>query len=93
MEDTVAFAQKNGYVQTLMAEKDGCGTSTPQLYRPRFCRKDASLTHPGTAADMIKMAMIRVQVALKKSNFKGRMIMQVHDELVFGRHCGKKRKI
>jgi DNA polymerase-1 len=32
---------------------------------------------------MIKMAMIRVQAALKKTNFKSRMIMQVHDELVF----------
>ena len=37
----------------------------------------------GTAADMIKMAMVKVQAALKKTNLKSKMILQVHDELVF----------
>ena len=37
----------------------------------------------GTAADMIKMAMIKIHAAMKKENMKSNMIMQVHDELVF----------
>jgi len=37
----------------------------------------------GTAADMIKLAMIRIHHAIKKANLKSRMILQVHDELVF----------
>jgi DNA polymerase-1 len=37
----------------------------------------------GTAADMIKMAMVKVQEAMKKHKFKSRMLLQVHDELVF----------
>ena len=40
----------------------------------------------GTAADMIKMAMIKVQNALKAGNYKTKMILQVHDELVFDLH-------
>jgi len=40
----------------------------------------------GTAADMIKLAMIKVHAAFKRHNFKSKMLLQVHDELVFDAH-------
>ena len=40
----------------------------------------------GTAADMIKLAMIKLQSEFKRQNFKSKMILQVHDELVFDAH-------
>ncbi len=85
MEDTVSFAQKNGYVQTLMGRKRWLRDINSSNFTVRGFAERNAINSPiqGTAADMIKMAMIRVQAALKKSNFKSRMIMQVHDELVF----------
>jgi DNA polymerase-1 len=85
MEDTVAFAQKNGYVQTLMGRKRWLRDINSSNFTVRGFAERNAINSPiqGTAADMIKMAMIRVQAALKKTNFKSRMIMQVHDELVF----------
>ena len=85
MEDTVAFAQKNGYVQTLMGRKRWLRDINSSNFTVRGFAERNAINSPiqGTAADMIKMAMIRVQAALKKTNFRSRMIMQVHDELVF----------
>jgi len=85
MEDTVSFAQKNGYVQTLMGRKRWLRDINSSNFTVRGFAERNAINSPiqGTAADMIKMAMIRVQAALKKTNLKSRMIMQVHDELVF----------
>jgi DNA polymerase-1 len=85
MEDTISFAQKNGYVETLMGRKRWLRDINSSNFTVRGFAERNAINSPiqGTAADMIKMAMIRVQAALKKSNFKSRMIMQVHDELVF----------
>ncbi len=85
MEDTVDFAQKNGYVQTLMGRKRWLRDINSSNFTVRGFAERNAINSPiqGTAADMIKMAMIRVQAALKKTNLKSRMIMQVHDELVF----------
>jgi DNA polymerase I len=85
MEDTISFAQKNGYVETLMGRKRWLRDINSSNFTVRGFAERNAINSPiqGTAADMIKMAMIRVQEALKKSGFKSRMIMQVHDELVF----------
>ena len=85
MEDTVTFAQKNGYVQTLMGRKRWLRDINSSNFTVRGFAERNAINSPiqGTAADMIKMAMIRVQAAMKKTKFKSRMIMQVHDELVF----------
>jgi DNA polymerase I len=85
MEDTVNFAREKGYVETLMGRKRWLRDINSSNFTVRGFAERNAINSPiqGTAADMIKMAMIRVQAALKKSNFKSRMIMQVHDELVF----------
>ncbi|MGL6267275.1 MAG: DNA polymerase, partial [Chitinophagaceae bacterium] len=85
MEDTVNFAREKGYVETLMGRKRWLRDINSSNFTVRGFAERNAINSPiqGTAADMIKMAMIRVQAALKKSKFESRMIMQVHDELVF----------
>jgi DNA polymerase-1 len=85
MEDTVNFAREKGYVETLMGRKRWLRDINSSNFTVRGFAERNAINSPiqGTAADMIKMAMIRVQAALKKNKFKSRMIMQVHDELVF----------
>ena len=85
METTKQNAQQNGYVETLMGRR---------LYLPNINARNGQLRQyaertainapmQGTAADIIKVAMIQVQNWLDKSNINIKMIMQVHDELVF----------
>jgi len=85
MEDTVNFAREKGYVETLMGRKRWLRDINSSNFTVRGFAERNAINSPiqGTAADMIKMAMIRIQAALKNNNFKSRMIMQVHDELVF----------
>jgi DNA polymerase-1 len=85
MEDTVNFAREKGYVETLMGRKRWLRDINSSNFTVRGFAERNAINSPiqGTAADMIKMAMIQVQAALKKTNLKSRMIMQVHDELVF----------
>jgi DNA polymerase-1 len=85
MTNTVEFAQKNGYVETLMGRKRWLRDINSANFTVRGFAERNAINSPiqGTAADMIKMAMIRVQEAMKKQGFKSRMILQVHDELVF----------
>ena len=85
MDDTVEFARKNGYVKTLLGRKR---TLRDINSRNAFIRTNAeriAINTPiqGSAADMIKIAMINIHKALKEGNFKTKMILQVHDELVF----------
>jgi DNA polymerase-1 len=85
MEDTINFAKEKGYVETLMGRKRWLRDINSSNFTVRGFAERNAINSPiqGTAADMIKMAMISIQATLKKTNFKSRMIMQVHDELVF----------
>ena len=85
MDETVQFARDNGYVQTLMGRKRWLKDINSANFTVRGFAERNAINSPiqGTAADMIKMAMIKVQHSLKKGNFKSKMILQVHDELVF----------
>jgi DNA polymerase-1 len=85
MDETVQFARDNGYVQTLMGRKRWLKDINSANFTVRGFAERNAINSPiqGTAADMIKMAMIKVQQSLKKGNFKSKMILQVHDELVF----------
>ncbi len=85
MEDTVAFARENGYVQTMMGRKRELRdiNSKNGLIRSNSERVAINTPVQGTAADMIKLAMIKVQEQLLKKKLKTKMILQVHDELVF----------
>lgn len=85
MEDTVNFARKHGYVQTLMGRKRWLRDINSSNFTVRGFAERNAINSPiqGTAADMIKLAMIKVHAALAASNLKSRMILQVHDELLF----------
>lgn len=85
MDDQIAFAQKNGYVQTLWKRKRWLRDihSANLTVRGYAERNAINMPIQGTAADMIKLAMIRIHRTIRESGLKARMILQVHDELVF----------
>jgi DNA polymerase-1 len=85
MDDTINFAREHGYVQTLMGRKRWLRDINSSNFTVRGFAERNAINSPiqGTAADMIKLAMIKVHAAMKKEGFKSRMILQVHDELVF----------
>jgi DNA polymerase-1 len=85
MEDTVEFAKAQGYVQTLMGRKRWLRDINSSNFTVRGFAERNAINSPiqGTAADMIKLAMIRIHLRMKKEAMASRMIMQVHDELVF----------
>ena len=85
MEETVNFAKEKGYVQTLMGRKRWLRDINSANFTVRGFAERNAINSPiqGTAADMIKMAMVKIHGEMKKKVFRSRMIMQVHDELVF----------
>jgi len=85
MEDTINFARDKGYVQTLMGRKRWLKDINSANFTVRGFAERNAINSPiqGTAADMIKMAMVKVQYAIQKEGLRSRMILQVHDELVF----------
>jgi DNA polymerase-1 len=85
MDDTINFAREKGYVETLMGRKRWLRDINSANFTVRGFAERNAINSPiqGTAADMIKMAMVKVQDAMKKGKYRSRMILQVHDELVF----------
>ena len=85
MEDTVAFARQHGYVKTLLGRRRYLRDIDS---RNSFARSNAeriAINTPiqGSAADLIKVAMINIHKTLNDKKLKTKMILQVHDELVF----------
>ncbi len=85
MDDTINFARENGYVETLMGRKRWLRDINSANFTVRGFAERNAINSPiqGTAADMIKLAMQKVQAAMKKVKMQSKMILQVHDELVF----------
>lgn len=85
MDDTINFAREKGYVQTLMGRKRWLRDINSTNFTVRGFAERNAINSPiqGSAADMIKLAMIKLDVELKARQFKSKMILQVHDELVF----------
>lgn len=85
MEETKAFAHEHGFVKTLF----GRHIHLPSINEKNPMRKNfgerAAINAPiqGTAADIIKRAMIKMPDALENANLKAQMLLQVHDELIF----------
>jgi DNA polymerase-1 len=88
MDDTIQFARENGYVQTLMGRKRWLRDINSGNFTVRGFAERNAINSPiqGTAADMIKLAMIKIHDNFKKNKFKSKMLLQVHDELVFDAH-------
>lgn len=85
MNDTIAFARENGYVETLLKRRRYLRDINSQNATVRGFAERNGINAPiqGSAADMIKLAMIQIQKDIWEKRLKGRMTMQVHDELVF----------
>lgn len=85
MDNMINFCREHGYVQTLMGRKRWLKDINSANFTVRGYAERNAINSPiqGTAADMIKMAMIKIHDAMKKENLRSKMIMQVHDELVF----------
>jgi DNA polymerase-1 len=85
MDDMINFARENGYVQTLMGRKRWLRDINSANFTVRGFAERNAINSPiqGTAADMIKLAMVKVYNEFRKRKFKSKMILQVHDELVF----------
>jgi DNA polymerase I len=85
MESTKKFAHDNGYVETIFGRR----CNFPRINSPnpseRAFLERAAINAPiqGSAADIIRRAMIRMMPALHEANLKSRMLLQVHDELIF----------
>ncbi len=86
MQKEMEFVNTHGYVETTFGRKRYLSTelASPNYQIREFALR-AAINQPlqGTAADLIKMAMIEVDKLLKGGNYKTKMIMQVHDELIF----------
>jgi DNA polymerase I len=84
IERTKALAAEKGYVETLLGRRRYFPNLKEQRGPERGRLEREAINHPiqGTAADIIKLAMIQLQAELEKRRLKARMLLQVHDELV-----------
>ncbi|PWG82527.1 DNA polymerase I [Pararcticibacter amylolyticus] len=85
MNDTMNFARENGYVQTLMGRRRYLRDINSANATVRGFAERNAINAPiqGSAADLIKIAMINIHNDLREQNLLSKMTMQVHDELVF----------
>ncbi len=85
MADTMNFARENGYVETIMGRRRYLRdiNSANQTVRGFAERNAINAPIQGSAADLIKIAMIQIHQDIKDNNLQSKMTMQVHDELVF----------
>lgn len=85
LDELISFADKHGYSQTLWRRKRPIPELASNELMVREKGKRLAMNSPiqGSAADIIKMAMIACQNAVKNKNLKSRLILQVHDELLF----------
>ncbi|MGM0566506.1 MAG: DNA polymerase I [Bacteroidota bacterium] len=85
MDESINFAKEHGYVETLMKRRRYLRDihSGNSVVRGVAERNAINAPIQGSSADMIKIAMIRIYEALKQQKLKTKMILQVHDELVF----------
>jgi len=88
MDSTVEFARKNGYVETLLGRRRHLRDINSQNGMNRSMAERMAVNTPiqGTAADMIKVAMVNIWKAMREHKLRSSMILQVHDELVFDVH-------
>lgn len=88
MDQTIAFAREHGYVETILGRRRYLSDirSANSVVRAYAERNAINAPIQGSSADMIKIAMIRIFNEMQKRNMKSKMILQVHDELVFDAH-------
>ncbi len=95
MDSTIESARKNGYVETLLHRRRYLRDINAGNWTIRGFAERNAINAPiqGTAADMIKLAMINIHRAFKKHKLQSKMILQVHDELLFDVYMPEKEEI
>ncbi len=85
MEETPEIAKEQGYVSSIYGRRRYLPSINDRNYnvRSRAEREAINMPIQGTSSDIVKIAMLKVDAALKRENLKTQMIMQVHDELLF----------
>src|SRR5580658_1629973 len=88
MDSTINFAREHGYVETLMGRKRWLKDINSANFTIRGFAERNAINSPiqGSAADMIKLAMIKVHQEFRQQKLRSKMLLQVHDELVFDAH-------
>ena len=83
--DSIDFAKENGYVETLLGRRRYLPDITSKNFTVRSLAERNAVNAPiqGTSADIIKLAMIGVDKRITEAGLKSRMVLQIHDELVF----------
>ena len=95
MEDTIKNGTKNGYVSTLWNRRRNMSELQSSNFMQRAAGERAAMNMPiqGTAADIIKLAMIKVHRALQEGGYRSRLILQVHDELLIEAYKEEKEAV
>jgi DNA polymerase-1 len=95
INDQIQFARENGYVQTILGRRRYLKDINSQnaIVRGGAERNAVNAPIQGSAADIIKIAMINIHEKLTLGNWKSKMLLQVHDELVFDVHHSELEKI
>ena len=95
MQEQIEFARENGYVQTVLGRRRYLKDINSQNAMVRGGAERNAVNAPiqGSAADIIKIAMINIHKKLTSENWKSKMLLQVHDELVFDVHNSELDKI
>ena len=85
IDDSISFARENGYVETLFGRRRYLPDISARNATVRALAERNAVNAPiqGTSADIIKLAMIRVAEKLKEEGLRSRMVLQIHDELLF----------
>ena len=88
MDETIAFARENGFVETITGRRRYLRDIDSRNAATRKAAERNAINAPiqGSAADMIKIAMVTIHRELNEKKFKTKMLLQVHDELVFDLH-------
>ena len=84
MDKSIEFAKQNGFAETMFKRKRKINELSSNNYMVRQFGERAAMNTPvqGTAADIMKIAMIKVYNELKKMNLKSKIVLQVHDEMM-----------
>lgn len=95
MDDTIAFAQKRGYVETVTGRRRYIRDINSSNSTVRGAAERTAINAPiqGTAADMIKLAMVNIHRELTRRKLKTKMLLQVHDELVFDLYKSEEKEV
>jgi DNA polymerase I len=95
MDDTIAFGRERGYVETVTGRRRYIRDIKSANFTVRSSAERNAINAPiqGTAADMIKIAMVRIHREFTRRNFQSRMLLQVHDELVFDLHKDEQKEV